>query len=211
MPADDRSTSTVVEPMPSISNVIVTPNIGGDGAPVDLEPEPGKDQTTAVGTDGEETIWQGHYSPKNFADKLLIGVALVGLWLYFTFRAWNHGESPWEFIAIIAGIAAACYGVYQSYRLIRANRGHHYRLTSRRLFFSSGFFSRRVDQVELSRVKDLFVQQSMLGSWLGVGTVYVISSEETLPRAALLGIDNPNGVMDTIWHHTRLEQERKKC
>jgi hypothetical protein len=66
-----------------------------------------------------------------------------------------------------------------------------------------------VDQVELVRVKDLYVRQSWLGSWLNVGTVVLISSEATLPKAILLGIEEPRRVMDLIWHHTRLERDER--
>ncbi|HJZ94420.1 MAG TPA: hypothetical protein VKE40_26385 [Gemmataceae bacterium] len=59
------------------------------------------------------------------------------------------------------------------------------------------------------RLKDLYVQQSMIGRWLDVGTVVVVTSEVTLPKTALIGIEQPQRVMDLIWHYTRLEQDRK--
>ena len=101
------------------------------------------------------------------------------------------------------------FWIHLGYQLIRAYRSHYYRLTTRRPFVASGFFHRRVDQIELVRIKDLYTQQSMTGSWLGVGTVFVISSEQSLPRAALVGIDEPQRIMDLIWHHTRLHEDRK--
>jgi Bacterial PH domain len=212
MPVDNPTNApTLDEPVPLISNVIVSPNASEDGTPIDVVSNaPVADEGPLVGTQGEETIWEGQYSPKNYAGKLLIGIVLAGIWLALEAKAWNRGDSPWEFTAILAGIAAAAYWLYQGYRLIRKNRGHRYRLTTRRIFFSSGFFNRRVDQVELAKVKDLFVQQTLIGSWLKIGTVYVISAEETLPRAAMLGIEDPHTVMDAIWHHTRVEKDRRK-
>jgi hypothetical protein len=212
MPVDNATrTSTLDEPAMLISNVIVASNVSEDGTPIDVTPNaPPSEEVSSIGSEGEETIWEGNYSPKNFAVKFVIGLVLAGVWLALEVKAWNGNESPWEFTAILAGIAAAAYWLYQGYRLTRTNRGHHYRLTTRRLFFSSGFFNRRIDQVELAKVKDLFVQQSMLGSWLKVGTVFVISSEETLPRAAMLGIEDPHLVMDAIWHHTRVEKDHCK-
>jgi hypothetical protein len=55
----------------------------------------------------------------------------------------------------------------------------------------------------------LYVQQSMVGHWLDVGTVIVVSSEQSLPRAAIVGMRRPQAVMDLIWQHARQEQERK--
>jgi Bacterial PH domain len=82
-------------------------------------------------------------------------------------------------------------------------------LTTRRLFVRTGFFRRRIDQIELLRVKDLFVQQTLLAKWLGLGHVIVISSEQTLPRAVLYGVDRPQSVMDLIWLKTRAELDNK--
>jgi hypothetical protein len=53
------------------------------------------------------------------------------------------------------------------------------------------------------------VRQSMLGSWLDVGTIVLVSSEATLPKALLLGIEEPRRVMDLIWYHTRLERDER--
>ena len=49
----------------------------------------------------------------------------------------------------------------------------------------------------------------MIGDWLRIGNVIVISSEQSLPKAYLLGIDDPRNVMDLIWNQMRLEQAEK--
>ena len=68
---------------------------------------------------------------------------------------------------------------------------------------------RRLDQVELVRVKDVYLKQNIAASWLGLGHVFVISSEETLPQAILLGIEQPAHVMDLVWRTTRAERDRR--
>ena len=73
----------------------------------------------------------------------------------------------------------------------------------------TGLLHRRLDQVELLRVKDVFVRQSLLGKWFGIGHVVVVSSEATLPRATLYGIERPRYVMDLIWLRTRAELDNK--
>ena len=66
-----------------------------------------------------------------------------------------------------------------------------------------------MDQIELIRIKDVYIQQSMIGDWLRIGHVVLISSEHTLPKAYLLGVDEPRQLMDLIWHYMRLEQSQK--
>jgi hypothetical protein len=194
--------------------VIVAP--GAPGAivqPKVTEPDKEADEPTGPGIEGEETVWEGHYSGRNFIGRMLFGGLLVVCWLYLFFSralsAQGAGATGWSIWAIIVGLVVLGYWANLGYRFLRAHRSHHYRLTNRRLFVTTGFFSRRVDQVELLRIKDVYIQQSMVGDWLRIGNVVVISSEQTLPKAYLLGIDEPRRIMDLIWHHMRLEQATK--
>ena len=166
-------------------------------------------EAAGPGIEGEETVWEGHYSFKNFLGRILLGALLTLAWLILAVYTWGLDHRNVTFWAILLGIGLLVYWVSLAYRYLRAHRGHHYRLSTRRLFVTTGFFRRRVDQVELIRMKDLYLQQSMIGDWLGVGTVVVISSEQTLPTAYLLGIEEPRRVMDLIWHHMRVEQSQK--
>ncbi len=161
------------------------------------------------GIEGEQTVCEGHYSPKNFLGRMLFGGLLVLVWLTLAFRTWfTTNSGGWSFWMTVLSIVVLGYWLHLGYRYLRAYRGHHYRLTTRRLFVTTGFFHRRVDQVELLRIKDVYIQVSMIGDWLGIGNVVVISSEHTLPKALLLGIEEPRRLMDLIWHHMRLEQDK---
>jgi hypothetical protein len=166
-------------------------------------------ETDGPGVEGEETVWEGHYSAKNFIGRTLIGGLLTLAWLYVAFRTWGVASQISSVWALGLGIGVLLYWLNLGYRYLRAHRGHHYRLTTRRLFVTTGFFSRRVDQIELLRIKDVYIQQTMIGDWLGIGNVVLISSEHTLPKAYLLGIEDPRGIMDLLWHHMRLEQTQK--
>ncbi len=73
-------------------------------------------------------------------------------------------------------------GLTLAFKFFRVRRNHYYRLTTRRLFLTTGLFHRRVDQVELVRIKDLFVRQNLISAWLDVGTVILISSEADPPQ-----------------------------
>jgi hypothetical protein len=55
----------------------------------------------------------------------------------------------------------------------------------------------------------VYVQQSLIGKWLAIGHVVVVSSEQTLPRAILYGIDRPEFVMDLIGLRTRAELDNR--
>jgi hypothetical protein len=195
--------------------VIVAP--GAPGAivqPVSSESDQNQAaETAAPGIEGEETVWEGHYSGRNFLGRMVFGGLLVAGWIFMIIYNWSTATAEqaggWPFWTILVGLIALGYWVNLGYRYLRAHRGHHYRLTNRRLFVTTGFFRRRVDQLELIRIKDVYIQQSMVGDWLGIGNVVVISSEQSLPKAYLLGINEPRRIMDLIWHHMRLEQSTK--
>jgi len=210
---------TETTPQPQVEPVLDGPVLvvaGAPGAivqPTVTEHDHEEAESTDPGIEGEETVWEGHYSGRNFLGRMIFGGLLVVLWLYLFFSlgrgAQGDEASGWSFWTITVGLVVLAYWANLGYRYLRAHRGHHYRLTNRRLFVTTGFFSRRVDQLELLRIKDVYIQQSMLGDWLGIGNVVVISSEQTLPKAYLLGIDEPRRIMDLVWHYMRLEQSTK--
>ena len=212
MPTNEPMTESIPQPATAMtSNVIIAP----DAAQPILEEVPAEaagphtSEAAGPGIEGEETVWEAHYSFKNFLGRLLLGALLTLAWLMLAVYTWGLGHRDATFWAILLGIVLLAFWANLGYRFLRAHRGHHYRLTTRRLFVTTGFFRRRVDQLELIRIKDIYLQQSMIGDWLGIGNVVVISSEETLPKAYLLGIEEPRQVMDLIWHHMRIEQSQK--
>ena len=54
-----------------------------------------------------------------------------------------------------------------------------YTLTSERLKITSGLLAKRVDEVELFRIKDTKVAQSFLERLVGIGTITVVSTDES--------------------------------
>jgi membrane protein YdbS with pleckstrin-like domain len=194
------------------SNVIVPSGAGAEAAAAVVS-EPEHSTSPSAGPrssiEDEETLWEGRYSAKNFLMRSVVGGLLVLFAVALAVFTWGFGHPGVAFVTYVVGIAVALYCLMLGFKFFRVRRNHHYRLTSRRLFLTTGLLQRRVDQVELVRVKDLFVRQSLIGSWLNVGTVILISSEQTLPKAHLLGIEEPRRVLDLIWRHTRQERDRR--
>jgi len=69
--------------------------------------------------------------------------------------------------------------------------GTEYRLYDPFLEVETGILSRRVDQVQLFRVRDLAFHQSILNRLLDVGTVNLSSTDESLPRLQMKGVPEP--------------------
>ncbi|HWE40030.1 MAG TPA: PH domain-containing protein, partial [Isosphaeraceae bacterium] len=126
----------------------------------------------ATGIDGEETIWEARYSLKNFLFRFLLTGLLVIGWLALAVATWGTSQpSVAPAITVILGILLGLGLVVLLRRVILARFGHHYHLTNRRLFVATGVLNRRRDQMELLKVDDVYIKQSLLQRWLGLGTV----------------------------------------
>lgn len=165
-----------------------------------------------VGIEGEETVWTGRYSYKNYTVRFLLRtIATIG-WLialgYFETRQQTQDQWNWTwFLRISAGLVML-YWLSLVWQVIIGRLGHSYHLTNRRLFVDTGLFRRRRDQMELLKVQDVYVKQPNLFSrMLDIGTVVIETSEERLPIHYLAGVDSPHPLMDLIWHQARKERD----
>lgn len=71
-------------------------------------------------------------------------------------------------------------------------------LTTQRLRIEEGVLSKRVDEVELYRVKDTQLKQSLIDRVLGLGTVEIASSDETNPVLHVKSIRNAREMREQL-------------
>jgi uncharacterized membrane protein YdbT with pleckstrin-like domain len=61
-----------------------------------------------------------------------------------------------------------------------------YEITSERLIIRRGIFMKSVDEIELYRIKDIRIDFSLINQWADIGTITIISSDETTRDGPLL-------------------------
>ena len=83
-----------------------------------------------------------------------------------------------------------------------------YMLSEDRLFFSVGFLNIKDDEILLYRVRDIDTQRSLWQRLFGVGTVTVISSDQTMPSLVLKNVKDPVFVKELI--HKQVEEMKIK-
>ena len=71
-----------------------------------------------------------------------------------------------------------------------------YSLSEDRLFCEKGFLNLKCDEVLLYRVRDLQLNLSIGQRILGVGTICVISSDQSIPHLDLVNVKHPREVKD---------------
>lgn len=172
-------------------------------APTDLE-------TKGPGIEGEEVVWEARYSMKNFIGRLVGRTVLTIAWIGLAFYTWEYdGYESLQIVTALLGLGLLLLWAGLIYRIILARYGHYYRLTTRRLFVSTGLMRRRRDQMELLRINDVYTKQTLIGRWLSVGTVVVVSPDPISPMFYLAGVDDPKRVMDLVWHYARAERDNR--
>jgi len=195
---------------PSDPPIAPAPATYPPAAPAQTKQVDSTDPVNGIGIEGEEDVWDARYSMRNFIGRILLRVTLTIAWAVLAVYTWGYDHTQLHVPAIIAGIVVLFLWLGLIGRMIQARFGHHYRLTTRRLFVSTGVLRRERDQMELLRVQDVFTrQQSLMERLLGLGTVVVVPGEKHLPTFHILGVDDPKGVMDLIWHQARAEQDQR--
>ena len=219
MPMTESTEPDPSSPVTSYSTADIEENAAGVGAPPRAEgesaletgprhvgasdameaPEPG----TVDPETGETEIWQDRYAFGNFAARFLIGFFLIGLSLYFLIET-QSGRKAFYPLTILTGAVAAIYWLWVVYHLFRSRFSHHYRLTSKRLFVSSGVFRRQEDMMELANLKEVTVQQQKFFDHVcKVGHVVVESEVKGAPTLVLVGVNKPHQVSDLLYQNAR--------
>ena len=143
--------------------------------------------------DREEIYFEGSPPVRALAGKLclyvLIGLALLAsaVWLI------HKHVGPWWLA--VAFIVAALVMPLVPWVLTKCVR---YRISNYRIDFERGLLTKNIDTMELWHVEDLHFHQSLLNQILNVGTITVLSRDETMPHLELHGIPNPRPLYEML-------------
>ena len=74
----------------------------------------------------------------------------------------------------------------------------HYEVTPDRIEWSRGIFDRHVDNIDMFRVVDLKLRRSLLECLLGIGTVVLITKDESDPEFEFLKVRRCRYLYDTL-------------
>jgi membrane protein YdbS with pleckstrin-like domain len=92
---------------------------------------------------------------------------------------------------------------------VLALKSNHYEVTSDRVEWSHGVFHRRVDNIDMFRVVDLKLHRSLFECLLGIGTVTLITSDESDPQFEFRKIHQCRYLYDTL-KETVLQADKKQ-
>jgi uncharacterized membrane protein YdbT with pleckstrin-like domain len=152
----------------------------------------------------EDDIWSGSYSPKAMIGQA-VGLAL--LTVVGGIAATFGGPAGWAVFGVAAIALWSVLALVVLYRRLTVK----YRLTTYRLFHETGLLSRTRDRVEVIDIDDVTLKQGLIERMVDVGTIYILSSDVSLPngRLVMAGIEDAKRVTDLIDNTRRAERQRR--
>jgi membrane protein YdbS with pleckstrin-like domain len=151
----------------------------------------------------EEELWQGKFSKLAMIGSW-IGAAIFSLVLLIAAVVIGFGGSGW--FASLAILLLVWLGLVA--RLLYRQVSEHYYLTNRRFTHERGVLWRETDRIEAIDIDDVSFQQGPVERMVGVGTIKILSSDQSHPELELPGIENVKDVAAMIDEVRR--QERRK-
>ena len=155
-------------------------------------------ETHASSAPGESSLWKGHTSQwvhfwYYLFCVLLIVAALVGM-------------------PFTAGLSAIGIVLPVGMWLVRwwMTKTTSYELTTQRLKISSGILNRKLDELELFRVKDYSMNQPLFLRMVGLGNLTLVTSDATSPTVAIRAIPNVEAVREQLRTAVQSERDRKR-
>ena len=170
--------------------------------PMDSNPAPtvpgGSDPVHRPAGDHEEVYYEGTPQIRGSLGKVLlygiIGLFFVALPLllphvFVTYK----GHAPWWL-----NLAFVLIGIILMIIPILSVKRVRYRITNYRIDYEFGLLSKNIDTLELWHVEDITFHQSLFARIIGVGTIKVLSHDDTLPNLELHSIPKARELFEIL-------------
>src|SRR5580692_5254291 len=158
------------------------------------QPVPGSDVGAhAVPDDKEEIYFEGSPPMRAFSGKVFLSV-LIGLVLVAIGILLIHKQiGPWWAWAVLFLLAFAIQFIP-----LADSKRVSYRITNYRIDFERGLLTKTIDTMELWHIEDLHFHQSLMGRIFNVGSILVLSTDDTMPQRTLWGLPNPRPIYEML-------------
>ncbi|MBI3831542.1 MAG: PH domain-containing protein [Planctomycetes bacterium] len=140
---------------------------------------------------GPVSLWMGWKALLGASAAVLAG-AVAGVYGLFQTASWSKQ------VLVSAGGALFFAGVLMIPYLIWSIRSLRYTITTRLIEREKGLLLKRVDSLDLGRVKDVELTQTLLQRMLKVGTLEIFSTDRTDPDMRIECIPNPKPVYEKL-------------
>jgi uncharacterized membrane protein YdbT with pleckstrin-like domain len=146
----------------------------------------------------EQIIWEGSQSQVLnfgvFISMFLISAVIIVLSLMF-----------FPIAAVLAVIPLA----YMFIQWLKV-KNHRYKVTTERIFYTTGIFSKKTEAMELYRIRDVDMYEPFWQRLFKLGNVSITSSDKTAENFLLKAVPRPAELMNNIRKHVEIRRDIKK-
>ncbi len=146
----------------------------------------------------EQTIWEGSQSQVlNFGIFISIGIiSIIIIMLSILFFP-------------IAAVLVIIPLVYLFIKWLTV-RNHRYKVTTERIFYTTGIFSKKTEALELYRVRDVDMYEPFWQRIFKLGNIALTTSDKTAMNFLLKAVPHPNELMNNIRKNVELRRDVKR-
>jgi len=152
----------------------------------------------------EQELWRGSYSYKAMFGTLAAAALLAAIGLGLLFHFFSIVWARYLHLACLA-LLAGVVGV----TMLRRRWGIRYRLTNQRFFHESGIFRRVTERIEVIDIDDMQYEQNLFERMFDVGSITISSTDKSVPKLWLQGIEHVAEVANLIDQARRAERNRR--
>lgn len=128
-------------------------------------------------------------------------------------QVWRGGPSQWTnfpVFVLCALLSPLILPVLYAAWMLIETRSESFTLTTERLRTERGVLSKKRDELELYRVRDIETRQSLLQRLVGVGTIVLMTSDRSDPTLTLPSVRGHRFAADLIRKHTETMRRLKR-
>jgi len=152
----------------------------------------------------EMVLWAGRTHWRHYVGRIILWIlgnllasVLVG-WLTSRVDWLTSGGAVW----IVLGVVFVSGGLVLGRVALRV-MGTYFRLTTQRLFIERGILSRTIDQLELTRIDDVRVYQTLLDRMFDIGSITLLTTDVTDRVVTIDGVRDPGRVSEAVRQQMR--------
>lgn len=140
-----------------------------------------------------------------FLGKIILAVLIPALAIVLAVVVKKSGALDWIIVCAGAAVGLVLYLsiLYRKYSIL-------YRLSTQRLFVVRGLISRKIEELELFRIRDIRVTQSVWERIWRFGKMTVFSTDASSPKFEMEAVPDPLEVKDAIRIHFRTSRLRER-
>jgi membrane protein YdbS with pleckstrin-like domain len=141
---------------------------------------------------GSVSLWMG------FRTFMLVGLLEVAAIAILVYGGISAAPSLPRNTLLIAGAALLLSTNVMLFYVIARIRSNRYTITRKLIERESGLVVRHVDSLDLARVKDVELSQSLLERTLNIGTIELFSADRLNPDMRIEALPNPRPVYERL-------------